>query len=503
MTNDRNDRGATALLVALCLLLLFGMLSLAIDIGFGFRERRTDQTGADSSALGGALEMVITPGANPVQAAINRIYALVDTNLGRAVPLADWDGCTDPDALFWMTKSDAAILGTTNGSDCISLSEDFNTLRVRVPVQETPTLFASVMGFDTIPVSAAAEAERNTDWGGGGDFPSGVLSGTDAGTTICVKSGPSGHESCGPPSTGDFANFKPYFYSAVDGYLSTMCVSAEQNQPMARAMADGIDHEFSGYNLVSPNPRINGQWCLTSGVPGPPFPNMVDSAAGYQNADITNGLVMGGNWPTPFTGRLTRGPYVNGTATVYGVAVDNRPLWDYIDDSIAMMGAPDCVAVRARPASVLLTDYPTVRAELEACIQEAVSGPPMRIFTSDILNTHRLVHAPLYHEISLLPNNSCCYHIKGLMPVFIDGVWTRSTHASFTCDGEFDDTTAGMCIHRPGLAGSLNVNPPGQKNIDSASGIVLSCALLPEGTCPTIQDGTGPLNFLYDLQLTR
>ena len=49
----------------------------------------------------------------------------------------------------------------------------------------------------------------------------------------------------------------------------------------------------------------------------------------------------------------------------------------------------------------------------------------------------------------------------------------------------------------------MDVNPPGQKNIDSAGAIVLSCGLLPTGTCPTIQDGTNPLNFLYDLQLTR
>ena len=36
---------------------------------------------------------------------------------------------------------------------------------------------------------------------------------------------------------------------------------------------------------------------MTSGVPGPPFPNTVDSAAGYQNTDITQGLVTGGTWP--------------------------------------------------------------------------------------------------------------------------------------------------------------------------------------------------------------
>jgi hypothetical protein len=391
------------------------------------------------------------------------------------------------------------------------MSADFNTVRVRVPIQSSPTTFGRVIGFNSVDVSAAAEAERNTNWGGGGDFPSGVLSGTNAGSTICIKTGTgsASHESCGSPSTGDFGNFKPYFYSQVDGSLASLCVSGEQNWSMSRAMADGIDHQFSGYNLVTPNPRINGQWCQTSGVPGPPFPNMVDSAAGYANADITNGLIAGGTWPTNYTGRLTRGPYVYGTASVYGFQIDNRPLWDYIDDTMAMPGAPSCETARAYPVSVSLVDYTAARLALTNCLLEAAGAvPALRIFgndplVSDLLDTHRIAHAPLYHESSLLSSNACCYHIKGLVPIFIEGVWARSTHGSFTCTGEFDDSVAGMCTHRPGLEGSMNVNPPGQKNIDSASALVLSCSIMPSGTCPAIQDGTNPLNFLFDLQLTR
>ncbi len=305
-----NDRGAVAIIVALCLVLLCGMAALAVDMGFGFRERRFDQAGSDAAALGASLEMVITNQTNPVQAAVNNVYQLVNQNLARTVPQADWTACTDAGALFWKTKFHAATLGTTNGSDCISLSQDFNTLRVRVPLQGVDTTFGAVMGFDEFDVTAVAEAQRNTGWGGGGDFPSGVLSGTGAGTTICIKTGTSGGaDSCGEPTSGDFGNFRPFFYSAVDGSLASLCVSGEAAVPMARAMADGIDHEFSAYNPVSPNPRVNGKWCQTSTVPGPPFPNIVDSAAGYSNNDITQGLVTGGNWPsTTFTGRLTRGP---------------------------------------------------------------------------------------------------------------------------------------------------------------------------------------------------
>ena len=503
------DRGATAVIVAICLLLLCGMAALAVDLGFGFRERRFDQGGADAAALGGSLEMVITNQPNPVRAAIANVHDLVEDNLGgRPVPQADWSACTDPGALFWQTKSDGAMLGTTDiGSDCISLSENFNTFRVRIPNQGVDTTFGAAIGFTEIDVSAAAEAERNTDWGGGGDFPSGVLSGTSAGSTICIKTGTSGGaDSCGEPTSGDFGNFLPYFYGPVDGSLASICESAEQKFPMARAMADGIDHEFSVYNLSAPTVRRNGQWCKTSGVPGPPFPNTVDSAAGYQNTDITQGLVTGGTWPsTHFTGRLTRGPYVSGNAEIFGERIDNRPLWDYIDDSLDFsssgLNLANCDAAEDRPSVVTTTDYPTAATELVACIGEANTAG-VSIFTTDILDTHRLAHSPLYHETALWGDNAKPYHIKGIVPIFIQSVYAKSEHVTFTCNG-FDSSRPGMCIHHPGLVGDMGVGPKGLQKIDSASAIVLSCTLLPSGTCPGIQDGTNPLNFLYDLQLTR
>ena len=510
MTRDPStDRGATAVIVAISLLLLCGMAALAVDLGFGFRERRFDQGGADAAALGGSLEMVITNQPNPVRAAIANVHDLVEDNLGgRMVPQADWSACTDPGALFWQTKSDGAMLGTTDiGSDCISLSQDFNTFRVRVPLQGVDTTFGAALGFNEIDVSAAAEAQRNTNWGGGGDFPSGVLSGTSAGSTICIKTGTSGGaDSCGEPTSGDFGNFRPYFYSAVDGSLASICATGEAAVPMARAMADGIDHEFSAYNPVSPNPRVNGFWCKTSNVPGPPFPNIVDSAAGYSNNDITQGLVTEGNWPsTTFRGRLRRGPYATASAQIFGFNIDNRPLWDYIDDNLDFSSSgsnlPQCDAVEDRPATITPADYPAAKTELVACIVEA-SSAGVAIFGADIFNTHRLAHSPLFHETALAGNNADPYHIKGIVPIFIQSVYAKSEHVTFSCNG-FDASRPGMCIHHPGLVGDMGVGPKGLQKVDSAGAIVLSCALLPSGTCPTIQDGTNPLNFLYDLQLTR
>jgi hypothetical protein len=38
-------------MVALCLVLLCGMAAMAVDLGFGFRERRFDQAGADAALV--------------------------------------------------------------------------------------------------------------------------------------------------------------------------------------------------------------------------------------------------------------------------------------------------------------------------------------------------------------------------------------------------------------------------------------------------------------------
>ncbi|MFZ0012489.1 MAG: Tad domain-containing protein, partial [Acidimicrobiia bacterium] len=163
-----DDRGATAIIIAGAMVLIMGMLAIAIDIGFGQSERRVDQTGADAAALAGSLELVISDAANGLEASLDRVYAIVDENLGRTVPYSLWASCTDPDALFYTTLSD---LGASNGSNCVSLSEDFNRYRVRVPDQVLSTNFAPVIGSGSVTVNAAAEAERNAQFGGGGDVP--------------------------------------------------------------------------------------------------------------------------------------------------------------------------------------------------------------------------------------------------------------------------------------------------------------------------------------------
>lgn len=523
-----NDRGAAAVFIAASLFLLAGFAALSIDIGAGTDERRQDQTGADAAALGGSLELVVYPGpGNPMQEAVDKIYQLVDDNLGPVLPSA-WDACTDPGALAYPVKS-TSMFSVTGGSDCISLSADFNTMRVRVPVQDVDTSFGAVLGFQTVGVSAFAEAQRNTDFGGNsGAYPTGVFDGTQVGSTICLKAGPPGgpdppEASCGDPTMGDFGNFLPYFYEpvGVDPALSVtaICRSGEQPFSIPRAIADGVDHTFSIYG--GRERLINGDWCRAAGIPGPLDPNWVDPTGGYSPSDVTEGLITGGDWMGLFAGRLARPPFVDGTVTIFRDVVDpaeppqpidNRPLWDFIDPDLpGSIGVCDTAAAHpAHPGTTV--EYYSALADLLSCLQAA----PDIIFTDELGSSPRLAASPLFWQAESKPNgcNSGgpgdiafpddlgvkCYWIQDFVPIFVDAIWADL----YTCTGTLDSST-GICLHRTGMTGVMDAPNKGKRKLESAGALLLSCNHLSATLCQQIQSVGGPrdLTGRYDLQLTR
>ena len=221
----RNERGATAVVIALCLVLLMGMAAFAVDISAGKSERRLDQNGADSSVLAGALEYALGGSAQQI---VDEVKAYVDTNV-RTVSGSDWNACTDAAALPILSSSIPGVIG---GTPCISFrfDPDDQLLRVRLPNQSTPTSFGRVIGFNNLTTFAAAEARIFET--SNGAYPTGVLNGVGPGAEICIKTGTSGgRDSCGASTTGDFGNFNPYFYTELGG--GSLCTNGNQPQPFS------------------------------------------------------------------------------------------------------------------------------------------------------------------------------------------------------------------------------------------------------------------------------
>lgn len=507
--NRQQDLGATAMLVALSLVLLMGIAAVAVDYGLGINERRQDQTAADNSALGAGVELIVS---GDLQTAVDSVKTITNENLGRIVTDQQWIDCQDPDQL----GRSAVDEGLTPGTSCISFGQSasgvaWNRIRVRIPEQTTDTAFAKVLGATGLVTDAAAEVELEHLLASGA-FPAGVFFGADAGEQFCIKTGTgSGNsESCGAPSTGDFGNFQPYFYTELSpGNPSSMCASGNQPAPLARVMADGLDHQL-GFTETAPGTRVNGADCPSSG--GPAFPDRVDSGSGYSNTDITNGLVKGGSYDGSYDGRLTRKPWPSPyrTADVFGPDIDNRPLWSYIDGSVA---TGQCAAAASGPdwydptdpSSVSEQEFLDAHTAMIACLS---SSPPSNLFVNDLYLSPRLTIVPRFHQNAPIGNNACCYDIAGFVPAFINGIWTANG-PQWTCDqGMTNDPTNGFCKHEPGRVGTIHINASGQQKIDSADAIVLSCEVLPgveepEEKCKKVQIGGGVVDVYLNLFLVK
>ncbi|HMC83584.1 MAG TPA: pilus assembly protein TadG-related protein [Candidatus Polarisedimenticolia bacterium] len=135
------EKGASIVLVAICMVVLLGMAALAIDVGVLHTARAQCQNAADAGALACGGRMVTFNQLNP--GAVNQAkntavqYANFNKVLSQAVAISSAD-----------------------------VTVDLNLMRCRVCVPRTlargnpiPTFFAKVLGNQSVDVSACATAE--------------------------------------------------------------------------------------------------------------------------------------------------------------------------------------------------------------------------------------------------------------------------------------------------------------------------------------------------------
>ncbi len=148
-----DERGATAVLVAILIVVLVGFAAFAVDVGALYQERRELQNGADGAALATAQECASDLAACLLEAP-SSTDCVVDTSLfsGIAHDYADWnanDGKSNVECVL------------------IDISGESVTVTTRTEVAGTgadaiPHWFAPVLGIPESTVGAQASARWGT-----------------------------------------------------------------------------------------------------------------------------------------------------------------------------------------------------------------------------------------------------------------------------------------------------------------------------------------------------
>lgn len=168
----RDERGAVAVLVAICSLLLISVAALAVDLGNAWTQRREVQTEADLAALaGGAL----------LPAADQATKTAVATEVLEYLKSNDTYGQDDGDSATW-TVAQLLDASTANGEVTFPTA---NRLHVVSPPSTVEFGLAGAMGYQSTDVQAEAEVEIRSP---GSVLPMFLMTGCSWGSQV-IKDG--------------------------------------------------------------------------------------------------------------------------------------------------------------------------------------------------------------------------------------------------------------------------------------------------------------------------
>ena len=451
------DDGVTAIMVAISMLLIMGMASIVIDIGFGFNERRQDQTAADVSVMAGSLEF-----GTDLDTVIDRVIQVAGQNLDDPPTRAEWDACVNPDMDTFLSATGSALdftalTDSVTGEtfDCIAVANG-TYLQVLIPEREVPQFFSRAIGASPFSVDALAISKVAPK--GAGIRPFGLTNTAGPGQN-CLRTGPAGTASppCDGPEEGNFFIVDSPHLGNPDLGTTEVCTGMPQQRYTAN-LALGIDHavtEFDGSErrdqCGTPVPNaLNIQ-------PG----NGIDAAAGLYE-DIAS---IGDNNANAL---LQQGPAPKRTIEIPGpdVDLDNQPIWDYL-----VGGVGPCDPTSFVP-TVLEEDK---IANMDACLK---TGIPY--FSDAVFDSPRLVWVPQFN-VADWGTGSGWRQIQTFEPAFLHALY-------WNCDGISCDD-----VFYPGEASTTFTFGPGAVNLHQISSFVLSRAMLNPDLIPA-EGAFGGLN---------
>ena len=451
MLDDRavpiEDRGATAILVAISMVVLLGIAAIAIDLGAGFNERRQDQTASDLAAVAGALSFGNKSAM--VSQALVVARANLETSYTDTEWQAMWQSCTDPGrsaAFLPMSEPSSWGAGTL---DCISLSPSF--LRVRVPDQETDTTFARLLGVDSLTTDAYAVVTVFPP-DGAGALPFAVVAGAGPGE-ICLDTGPSGttEPPCDGPSAGSFGNIAPPLFG--NSFIHTEAECDQQtsaNNQVAGSIAMGTDHIIWTYpssswswdpadntakNTVL-NSSVNMDLCneVTFGgetVAEPADSVLIDGVVvdtgNTVKSDITEGLISSATFSDGGKGRLWRtGMPIDVMSGNTTLELDNEPLWNHLlseGGSVSYLNGGGYAPENCDPTEFVGPTLDDDSIQMRLCLADYSTGTYNgQIFDDTILDSPRFGVAPqLWHDN--LGSGVSYRPVETFRQVYLAGIW--------------------------------------------------------------------------------
>jgi len=431
----RSDEfGASAVVVALSMLLLLGVTAIVVDLGAGFNERSQDQSAADAGVMAGAVD-ALGGVATVRDQALDYVRFNLDTTYTDTEWEALWANCTDPDKNIGGFDFQAVPAPPGWGFstiDCVSIDpvgDDGPLLRVRTPDQVVDTTFGRTIGFDSIETNAFAVA-RLTARGIGGILPFGLASGVGDAEHQCLSSGPTGlaEDPCVGSDSGNFGTLKGRIYGDPPNYLES-CNASPLGQVLAQNIANGIDHWVTLDSDGSPSNEVR-DLCYNIGV------DTLNTDTGFPGDGVESGLATGPlNYGTP---RLTQG--TNQKTNVTGYQLDNRPLWDYLRPGLQSSNptVPDTFV----PASCTgfdnatgtpqdwdgdgVVDDPESWEHMRVCLTDRTAGSTYTsiLFADDLDTSPRFAYIPQFWEDDLGTGNSWL-HVKRFRAVWLQGTWWK------------------------------------------------------------------------------
>ena len=446
--HQRRERGASAVIIAMSMVLIMGVAAVVVDGGIGFSERRQAQSAVDFASLA-ALQAAT--GLVPEDAGATEAITVVAANLpGRVL---DWAGCTDPgrDPLVYTIISSI--------TPCISFTENFSQARVRLPIDAVDTTFGRIIGFNEINVRTTAEAVQVVE------ASADILPLTvGVGKSVCLFSEQAPQTV--PPCDGPMTGFFGYLDVALHGSPPTQkdnpttCQLGNAGLRVGINITKGADHLMEAYD--PPTTPVVDDWA--------PCPNLSENVnhvhiqTGSPGGGINDGLIDGvsgsilGQAFGPADGRLIPVPLVSVDDTdVRGVTLDNTPLWEYLID-------PNC-GWSAPPIGLVDTHQKMID-----CLDDWIPAVGT-IFDVTIEEHKRFGAVPVFIPF---PSMNTDYPIDDFVPVWIETIYQNCN--AFKCDTIFSpfnapDPSVNVACPNPIVAGDTNCGHGDTSGPDAIGGV--------------------------------